>query len=308
MSNQAIYKIITDKIVDHMQKNLNPANAERWLKSPIEAPHNCKSNLNYKGVNFLLLLMETFFSGYNTNRWLTFLQVQELKGKVKRGQKATPIIFYKPLHTDKNGNKIKEEVFNEMPAEQRKQITTNYVINYYHVFNVAQIENLPAELYEIKNFKTYTDFEKIEIAETILQIHDVNISFGGNNAFYLPQTDEIVLPERTRFKTGDSFYSVAFHELAHWTGHQSRLDRIKINGSKEDYAREELVAELTSAFVCCTLGFETELTTNAAYLKNWIAKLKEDEKAIFRAAADAQKAADYLLMPYFEQQNNFQTV
>lgn len=187
-----------------------------------------------------------------------------------------------------------------MAATQQREagIISIPVLKLYRVFNVAQTEGLDPALYEAEPQEPLQEFEKDERAENLIHSTGANIEITeSNRAYYDPIIDKIRLPLREQFK-GDTepFYATALHELGHWTGHEKRLNRefIGVFGDPA-YAKEELVAELSSAYCCAALGFSKTITNNAAYIKNWLGVLKQDNKAVIRAANQAQKAADFIL-------------
>nr|WP_256534372.1 zincin-like metallopeptidase domain-containing protein [Lewinella sp. JB7] len=172
------------------------------------------------------------------------------------------------------------------------------MLKLYRVFNVSQIDGLDPSFYEVKISEPLQDFEKDDRAEALILATGAHIEeVAGNQAFYAPADDKIQIPLREQFRgVAQAWYSVTLHEIGHWTGAPHRLDRdLKGAFGSAAYGQEELVAELTSAMVCATLGFSKMTSNNAAYLKSWLGVLKQDNKAIFKAAAHAQRAADYIL-------------
>ncbi len=266
------YQVVTDQIVKALEAGTRP-----WTKSwaggsgGLPLRHNGKP---YSGVNILILGL----SGFTNPYWMTFKQAQEYGGKVRKGSTATKIVFFKPL-------KIEDKVTNE-----EKSIP---LLRTYNVFNAEQIEGLPERFYpgeEVRN-----QGERIEAAEAFFAGR-TNLVHEGGQAYYRPSLDQIVMPAFEKFDDPEAYYSTLSHEFIHWTGHKSRLDRdLKTSYGTKDYAREELVAELGSAFVMHTLGLSAEpREDHAEYLAEWLKVLKEDKRAIFRASAAAQKAADFL--------------
>lgn len=227
------------------------------------------------------------------SRWLSFKQANDLGGKIKKGEKASMIIFYKKTFIDKDGNKwTPQEVerFNQTEITAMQLQEQRYLTS-YNVFNIAQVEGLPEEFYTT-GAAVATQFET---AERLFQEANVPITWSDDDAFYSPSSDSFVLPLRENFRTDAAFYRVAFHELIHWTGHKSRLDRAFDNSSAESYATEELIADLGCAFIMSSLGFDGYMQSHATYLMYWIKQMKADNKIIFKVAAKAQQAADYIL-------------
>lgn len=204
MAKESVYEIITNKIIESLENGVVP-----WRK-PWNGcgPRNYKSNRIYNGINYFLLSM----SSYNSPYWLTFKQAQELGGSVKKGEKGSIITFWKI-------NK-----YNKIGIDGKKEEKTIPMLRYYRVFNLEQCENVR----EIKGrFADKREFNAIEAAEAIIgnMPNKPIIGHGGNRAFYTPALDSVMLPEKENFKTDEGYYSTAFHELAHATGHESRLNR-----------------------------------------------------------------------------------
>ena len=219
--------------------------------------------------------------GYESPHWLTFRQAIQLGGSVKKGEKACPVVFWKQMQiTDKQSGELEK-----IP-----------LLRLYSVFNVAQCEglkNIPAE--------DTSSFVATEAAEIVAKMpQPPKINHGMSHAYYTPVNDMVGMPERKRFETEDSYHATLFHELVHSTGSEKRLKRVSImerNGYDTDpYCKEELVAELGSAFLCGQAGIvERTIDSSAAYLEGWLKQLREDKTLIVYAAAQAQKAADFIL-------------
>lgn len=204
------------------------------------------------------------------------------EGGVRKGESATPIVFYKKIEIDDKRN------LNEAGDPTKKVIP---MMRYLNVFNLDQIEGLPSVGVELPD----VDFDACDNADAVIAAYPLAIHEGGNRAYYSPSKHEVHIPGRDQFKSAAEWYATVFHELGHSTGHRSLLDRDQRNafGSKE-YAFEELVAELTSAFVCAEVGIEGRIQ-HVEYLANWLKVLKEDKNAILRAASRAQAAADCVM-------------
>jgi antirestriction protein ArdC len=269
------YERITERIVSLLEQGTVPWH-KPW-KVSTGLPRNLVTKKPYRGINpFLLMSM-----GYESPHWLTFRQALQLGGSVKKGEKACPVVFWKPMEvTDRVSN---QEV--KIP-----------LLRLYSVFNVAQCEGLksmPAE-----DTSSFAVTEAAEIAAKMPQ--QPHIKHGMSHAYYSPVNDIVGMPERKRFNTEHSYHATLFHELVHSTGHENRLKRQSIterNGFGTDpYCKEELIAELGSAFLCGEAGIaEWTIDNSAAYLESWLKRLKEDKTLIVYAAAQAQKAADYIL-------------
>lgn len=221
----------------------------------------------YQGINVVLLWMEE----KSAPMWMTYKQAQELGAQVKKGEKGTRIYFTSQIPTKDDPEK---KVF---------------FLKSYVVFNETQIENLP-EKYRTQPPRPVPPdqfFDKL----------GADVRHGGNRAFFSPSKDFIQLPHPDDFVSKEAYHAVKAHEFVHWTGHESRLDRkLKSSFGTEDYAKEELIAELGSAFLCAQLGLTNEVREDhAAYIQSWLGKLKDDKRYIFSAASAASKAVTYLV-------------
>lgn len=264
-----------------------------------EPARNAKTQRHYTGINQFLLSLSLLDKGYFKNMWLTFKQTKDLGGHIKKGEKSSPILFYRTAYIDQDKKYYKPETVEAMSPKKQDEIGIRSIPipKLYRVFNVAQTEDLDPALYEAEPKEPLQDFEKDERAEQLILSTGAEIEIvESNRAYYVPATDKIRVPLREQFKGTEPFYGTTLHELGHWTGHETRLNR-ELIGSFGDpaYAKEELVAELTSAFCCAALGFSKTISNNAAYIKNWLGVLKADNKAVVTAASQAQKAADYIL-------------
>jgi antirestriction protein ArdC len=218
---------------------------------------------------------------YRTPRYLTFKQALELGGHVRKGERGTKVYFVKQLQ-------IKESADDNSPTRLVPMMRD------YCVFNVAQCENLPDSVKAGKPLRVRNPDTRDDLADQFLRSTGADIREGHGEAFYVPSRDFISMPAFEAFKGADHFYSVAFHELTHWTAHGSRLDRdLKNRFGSRNYAGEELIAELGAAFLCAEFGFDGDLR-HAGYIGHWIELLKADTRAFFTACSKAQAAADYL--------------
>lgn len=278
-----VYQDITDKMIACLESGTLP-----WVKpfskgeqgGNCELPHNAISSNNYQGINTLLLWGEQQDKGYQSNTWLTFKQAADLKGNVMKGQKGCPVIYFQML---------------DKKDDDKKVIGKIPMIKSYTVFNIEQCENIESTKVKIpvKREITYTtalNFAELCEAEVRHSTED--------KAFYTPTYDFIQMPYLDQFTNTENYDSTLLHELSHWTGSKKRLDRgMKGTFGSTEYAKEELTAELSSAFLAANLGLKhEELHHNtAAYLQSWLKALKGDKKFIFQAASRAQKANNYLL-------------
>lgn len=275
---------VTDSIVSMIERGVAP-----WQK-PWEPtsrlPFNPTTEKSYRGGNALHLMAIAANKTYSDPRWLTYKQAEQNGWHVKKGEKGAHIEFWQFPESP------------EQPANDKAPPDTP-VHRVYTVFNAQQIEGIPA--YQPKNRE---EWEIVQAGESILQNSGVPIHHDqSDRAFYNRQTDDIHLPPKEAFKSAGNFYGTTLHELAHASGHPTRLNRATLNESYRfgdpAYAKEELRAELTSVFLAAERGIPHNPEQHAAYVQSWIAALKNDKNEIFRAAKDAHHAADYLLQ--FEQ-------
>jgi len=279
-----LYQVITDQIIEAMERGVCP-----W-KKPWKTigglPRNIRGT-HYRGINAFLLALQSDFSGWEQPLFLTFKQAKELGGKVRKGEKSTMVVFWKVFVP-------KEYLANPdaCPPEEKR-----WMLRYYRVFNVAQVEGLPPKAVPriVEN-----DHSPIEACEEIVanMPNCPRISTGANRASYIPAFDRVMIPALAAFDTAEAYHSTLFHELTHATGHDSRLFRqgaFEGNFGSEPYAKEELVAELGAAFLCARAGIAPAIIEDsAAYIAGWLKRLREDKTLIVSAASAAQKAADFI--------------
>ena len=274
-----VYQIVTDRIMSLLEQGQIPWH-KPWASSD-QLPKNLASGKEYRGVNVWLL----HAAGYAEPYWLSFKQARDRGGHVRKGEKAHIAVFWKMLDVpdrDRDGN------------ETVKQVP---MLRYYNVFNVEQCEGIEYP-HTIKKHV----HEPVTACESIINNmpNRPDIKHAGGKAYYSPMLDRVVLPPEELFQTAQGCYATAFHELTHSTGHPARLDRYGINkahafGSK-DYSKEELCAEMGAAYLCGHCGISPATIENsAAYLQSWLKALKNDNRLVVYAAAQAQKAADFIL-------------
>ena len=260
------------------------AGAAPWVKpwsatAGQNVPQNAVTNRPYSGCNVILLWLARS-RGWSTPRFLTFKQAIEAGGNVRKGEHGTKVYFVKQLQI-KDGD-----------GEDDTRLVP--MLREYTVFNVDQCENLPDRVKAGKPMRVRNPDTRDALADEFLRSTGADIREGQGEAYYVPSHDFISMPAFEAFKGADHFYNVAFHELTHWTGHKSRLDRdLKNRFGSRDYAAEELVAELGAAFLCAEFGFDGDVR-NAGYIATWIELLRADKRAFFTACSKASKAADYL--------------
>lgn len=285
-----IHQAITDQIVTAIE-NGAPDFKMPWHRSrgSLMRPVNVSTGNAYQGVNVLSLWVAAEVHGYSTPIWGTYRQWQAKGAQVRKGEKASLVVFYKELEFERENAETGQ-------SEEGKTLFARAS----HVFNAAQVDGF--ELPEPEDAPK-TIIESLADADALIAASGAIIREGGEKAFYRPSDDTIALPDRFRF-TGtetmspqEAFYATALHELTHWTGAKHRLDRnFAGRFGSESYAFEELIAELGASYLCAHLGITTELRPDhAAYIANWLKVLKGDKKAIFTAASQADKAARFLL-------------
>ena len=283
-----LYQDITDKIIEALENGVGP-----WIKpwndsgAQFGLHRNAVSDHVYRGINVLLLNLVTFEKGYTDPRWVTFNDAHKLGGYIKKGEKHTKIVFWKFLDLK---DKTEGETTRSDEKQPKKVIP---LLRFYRVFNVEQCANL--KLKDLpKPDNTTVLGETNENAETILSIPTIKI--GGSKAAYYPNHDFIQMPPREAFESLDHFFVTGFHESVHWTGHESRLNRVfgKRFGDNS-YAFEELVAEMGAAFLGGHVGLSFKEMRHPEYIQSWINKMRDDNKAIFTACRLAQEATDFVM-------------
>jgi len=294
-SRPSIYQTVTDRILSSLKAGVipweKPWKAPRFAGGPF--PRNFFTGKPYRGINVMLL----WSSDYSSPFWLTFKQAQALKGNVRKGERGTPIVFYKQLPEDK-----KKEAAKDRDEDERAP----FVLCHYTVFNVEQCDGL--SLPELDQHTNEQEVDEDALCESIVtgwaQRPTLHLTSATEyRAFYRRNTDAVHMPARSRFVDGPHYYSTLFHELIHSTGHESRLNRtFGDHFGDELYSKEELVAEMGAAFLCAIAGIANEHTdrNTTAYIQNWISKLEADNRLIIHAAANAQRAADCILGESFE--------
>ena len=279
MNKFDLYEVITQKIIDCLESGVVP-----WQKpwrSSGGMPSNLITKRPYNGINFWLLLSLKYTSPF----YMTFEQVRSLNANVRKGEKSTMVVFWKILESEDKTGEIKKTPF----------------LRYYNVFNLTQTEGIdPAKVPVTDAFDH--DFNPIGAADAI--IHNwtdcPKIDFTEEHAFYSPINDTVGMPPARTFFNDEKFYSTLFHELCHSTGHSRRLARHeKIKNHKfgsQDYSQEELCAEMGAAYLCGITDIQQEtIQNNVSYIKSWIRTFKDDPKVLVLAAAQAQRAVDYIL-------------
>jgi antirestriction protein ArdC len=283
---QDVYTRITNKIVADLEQGVrtwmkpwNAGNTAGRITRPLR--HNRQA---YSGINVLMLWASAVEQGFSAPTWMTFQQALELKAHVRKGEKGSLVIYT---------NTVTRAEASDNNEETERAIR---FLKSYTVFNAEQIDGLPESYYSLPE-ATLTPVARIAHAEQFFAATQAEIRYGGNRAFYAVEPDYIQMPSIDAFRDAESFYATLAHECAHWSKHPSRLARDfgRKTWGDEGYAQEELVAELTAAFLCADLELTPEVRDDhAAYLASWITALKNNNRMIFTAAAHAQRAADFL--------------
>jgi antirestriction protein ArdC len=274
MTKNETYQAVTDRIIEALEQGTVP-----WRRpwSEFGGPRNLNGR-PYRGINVFLLEL----AGYDDPRWGTYKAIKTAGGQVRKGEKGTRVILWKPVRK-------KEEDENGEEAEVGYLLLRDYV-----VFNAEQADGLP-EL-EIAE----RDWDPNDRAQSVIDRYIADggptLSYGGDRAYYNLFDDSVKLPVLEAFDDGDAYYSTAFHELVHSTGHESRLDRIEpAKFGSEPYGKEELVAEMGAAMLNGLTGISTAEENSAAYIASWLRTIKGDPTLVVNAAAKAQKAADLIV-------------
>lgn len=272
----------TDDVVRMIEEGVSPFQ-KPWKAGALHTPYNTTSLRPYHGGNALGLMIQMMRHGWTDPRFVTYNQAQEKGWQVRKGEKGTRIEYWEFPTVAKNAT-----VTDGVEGDDRKPFVIHRI---YTVFNAAQVDGMPPLEQPERN-----EWEVVEDGERILANSGANIRHdGGTRAFYRPSSDSIHLPVKEAFNGPQGYYPTALHELAHWTGHPDRLNRLKhYPFGSPDYAREELRAELAGLFLAAEKGLPFEPQNSAAYMKSWIKPLKDDKNEIFHAAADAGQAVDYI--------------
>ena len=274
-----VYQMVTDRIIAELEKGVVPW--KRPWQGVNTGAYNRISNKPYSLLNQILLGRD--------GEWATFKQWTDLGGHIRKGEKASFVVFWKI------------QPYEDINADGEKVVKQIPLLRYYNVFHISQVDGV-----EPKAQKELKEVEPIEAAETIKESykereHIQIMETVSNKAFYSPAFDYIKVPCREQYTNANEFYSTTFHEMVHSTGHKTRLDRFandeKVAFGSESYSKEELVAELGSAMMLNQIGIETPQTfkNSAAYVQNWLQVLKNDNKFIVSAASKAEKAVNFIL-------------
>lgn len=275
-----LYQEITNSIIASLDAGVAP-----WIRPwNTKGHHNYVTGRCYRGINPLLLSMRAHDKELPETGWLTYKQAQEAGGQVRKGEKGSLVTFFKMVK-DKNGE-----------VDVNGNIKLYPMLRHFIVFNEGQIDGLPEKETIVQKPEDIEATIK-EKALLILNRSEAEIVIGGDSACYRPATDKIHMPKLEDFNIQDGashWWATTFHELIHWTGGKGRIDRLPNFPSHSERAYEELIAELGASYLCAAVGIASELQ-HADYIGSWLEALNNDKRFIFRAATEAQKAADFLL-------------
>ena len=281
-----VYQSITDQIIASIEAGAGTFTMPWHRDTPTTMSTNALTGSTYNGVNVIALWAAAEHRGFTTGYWATYKQWSLLGGQVRKGEKGSVVVFYKQTNIE----------VSDTDSGERENKSVLYARS-SRVFNVEQVDGWQAPRHAASDpIKVLVEAERFVMATS------ADIRIGGDRAYYRPRTDHIQMPDRDRF-TGtetigatESYYATLLHELTHWTGHTTRLDR-DLSGrfGREGYAMEELIAELGAAFLCSDLGITNRpRADHAAYIAHWLAVLKKDTRAIFTAASKASEARRFL--------------
>jgi len=282
---ESLYQEVTERIIAELEQGRVPW-VQPWgrARAGLGLPKNAATSRRYSGINILILWGAVIERGFPAQAWLTFRQAQDLGGTVRKGERGTTVFY---------ADRFVPEDERKRAAEAGEEPRAVPFLKRFTLFNVGQCDGLPEHVHATAPPRP--EREIVPRAEALIAATGADVRIGGSRAFYAPGDDYIQVPPQPAFFEPINYYRTCFHELGHWTGHASRLARDLAGsfGSKA-YAREELVAEMASAFLCASLAI-TPTVRHADYLGSWLEVLREDNRAIFRAASQASRAADFLL-------------
>jgi len=277
-----VHEVITKKIIERIEKSGELPWHKPWT-SRSTLPVNAITKREYHGLNTLFLYMTALDEGYSSY-WLSYQKAIDLGGHVKKGEKGTPVIFYKLIEKDDP---------TEDDPDHKKKVP---FLRYYSVYNIDQCELPEKARKKIENREDVEKIITVESCEKLVENYGIEIKNGNHKAYYHKESDFIAVPYPEDFDSKDDYYHSLFHELVHSTGHKDRLNRESLMKSGHDeYCTDELIAEIGSCFLSAHFGLDYKLENSSAYIKGWLKRLKNDPKLIIQASAAAQKAVDYIL-------------
>ena len=282
-----LYDDITDKIIAELEEGRLPW-VQPWgtaaVQAPLAMPCNASTGRQYSGINVLILWGAVIQQGYATQHWLTFRQALSLGGNVRKGERGTTVVYADRFTPEDEKRRAREtgEDASSIPFLKR-----------FTVFNAAQCEGLPEDI-AIEAPPPAPGLIEPRV-EALIAATGIDFRIGGNRACYVPALDYVQVPPPQAYFEPINWHRTALHEMGHATGHASRLGRDFSGGfGTKKYAFEELIAEISSAFCCASLGI-VPTVRHADYVGAWLEVMREDSRAIVRAASQASKAADWLL-------------
>jgi antirestriction protein ArdC len=288
--SDTIHQIVTDRMIAALQRGTVP-----WRK-PWQAaagqPRSMSTGQPYRGINPFLLGLTAAEEGYPFPYWGTYRQISELGGQVRKGERSTLVVFWKQARTEQRDPQTGELTVKQLP-----------VLRYYRVFNAAQADHLPGRFYPAPGEHSQIAEPQAVLDGYLARGSPKMVHVAGDRADYHPATDTIRLPSRAQFRTPEGYYATAFHEAGHSTGHPARLNRPGIAAfdhfGSGQYAREELIAQMTSSLLCAQTGIDDPATfaNSASYIAGWLTALDNDHRLVITAAAHAQRASDLIIQP-----------
>jgi antirestriction protein ArdC len=274
----SVYEIVTEKIIKQLESGVAP-----WRKPwTCKTPANLLTQKEYRGLNVFTLASQ----GFQSRFWLTFNQATKLGGRIRKGEKSSPVIFW-------NVGEDRETI----TPDGTKETSRPFLLRYYSVFNLTQTEGLDLPASVLHETRTNNPIETCE--QIVANMPNPPAFEQSDKASYSPSGDVVGMPARGLFHSSEEYYCTLFHELAHSTGHAKRLHRDNFDNpvsfASESYSKEELIAEMTAAMLSGVTGIEQKtLENSAAYLKTWITRIRSDSRLLVSAASQAQRGADFI--------------
>lgn len=301
-TKKSVYDIIIEKIIKQIESGTPP-----WKAGWIMKHYNGFAKREYQGLNQIMFSCDMQAMNFSSPVWFSFKQVQKLGGSIRKGAKSSMVIFNKKVTAqpkDKDENEDQEgdlETYSEGEQEEEKEESkpkktkTFFLMRYYRVFNLDDVEGIDKEKYV--NFANVKHEEPENIINGMTK-DGLEIQYTGVQPCYIPALDIVQIPDIKNFNSSEDYYASLFHEITHSTGHESRLKRAgvsQLDGDKHKYSYEELIAEIGSAFLMAETGMKINYKNSAAYVKGWSQFLKDNKKAIFQASTEARKASQYIV-------------
>lgn len=287
-----LYQTVTDQIIEAIETSQADGFQLPWHRAGVGVfmPKNATTGQAYQGINIVSLWASAEIQRFTTGLWATYKQWQSIGAQVRKGETSTVGVFYKRIKVEASGDV--DDADDANPDDQMRWIAKSF-----RVFNADQVDG-----YQPEELPETSEVERIEQAEAFARRTGATICHGGGRAYYQPVDDRIQMPDEVRFRATETssategYYGTLFHELTHWSGHESRCGRDLSGRFGDDaYAMEELVAELGAAFLCAELAITPQpRDDHAGYIQHWMNVMKADKKAIFTAAARANEAVSYL--------------